>query len=272
MLVTLALTWGCMTRRTEDVRVRGAETLRVIGPAPGDVALRSDFSYEAGVARGVVHFSAHCRRAMVAEESLDSWRVVRPNYGAGFAALTGGVALGLGSGTLLAHAPDFSNVDRCTYDDSGEEHCSSPRDFAIGLGLVGAVTSIAMMSAGVTTFVSKSERTRENSVPQTPVVTEIRGNRVACGHGPVAGLAVSLLRGEEPISAAVTNRVGAVAFAVPPWVSGELAVVVDSVPPGLSFARRGDVIGLVSLPAVAPEPNAVPVTDSADHSPGDALE
>lgn len=248
----LASTNGCMTTHIDEIRVRGAESHRVIAPESRDSALEADFSYAAGIARGTLHWSSNCREALMQSESLEVWKTKKPMYGAATGALVAGAVLGAGSGALLASAPNYSDTPTsCSVDDSGNESCSSPRDMAIGLGVTGAIISLIAVSAGVTTFASKSERTQGESIPQPDRLLEVTRHNVPCGRGEVAGVGVSLFRANERVAASVTNRSGAVAFAVPPEVTGELSVVVDSVPPDLARVREGDVVATILVP-VAP--------------------
>lgn len=242
---------GCMSTSSEQVRVRGAEHPRIVGPAPGVAALRAELSYDAGVAQGVVHFAASCRDALVTDETIEEWSTIKPNRGAAVAAVLAGSVLGVGSGALLAHASDFSDERRCSYDSAGDSQCGSPRETALVVGFTGAVTALLAVSTGVATLGKGSERRLGASYTQAPQVTAIRRDGVACGRGPIRGLAVVLFRGDVAVSSSVTNEVGALAFAVPPSATGELTAVVDSVPKGLSFVRRGDVLGTVSVPPLA---------------------
>jgi hypothetical protein len=254
LLATLTLASGCMTTHTDELRVRGAESRRVIAPDERDSVVEGEFSYEAGVAQGSVRWSSRCREALMQSESIEVWHTKTPMYGAAVGALVAGVALGVGSGALLSSAPNYSDQpSSCSVDDSGHESCSSPRDIAIGLGIAGTIVSIIALSAGVGTFATKTERTQGETLPQGERVVSITRRGVACGEGPVAGLGVSVFRADERVSASVTNSAGQVAFAVPPHVSGELTVVVDSVPPPLSRVREGDVVGTFSVPPHAPD-------------------
>jgi len=250
----LSLVSGCMSTHTDELRVRGAESRRVIDPDARDSVLVGTFTYEDSVAQGSVRWSSSCREALVQSESIEVWHTKAPMHGAAVAALVSGVALGVGSSALLANAPNYSSLpSSCSVDDSGHESCSSPRDVAIALGVTGAIVSLIAVSAGVATFATKTERTRGESLPQPDRVVEITRQGVACGHGPVAGLGVSVFRANERVAASVTNSAGQVAFAVPPNVTGELTVVVDSVPPPLSRVREGDVVGTFSVPPTGPD-------------------
>ena len=241
-----------MSTHTDELRVRGAESRRVIAPEMRDSALEGEFSYAAGVAQGRVHWSSNCREALMQSENIEVWHTKAPMYGAAAGALVAGAALGAGSGALLANAPNYSaHPSSCSVDDAGNESCSSPRDAAIALGVTGAIISLIAVSAGVSTFASKSERTRGESIPQPDRLVEVTRHNVACGAGPVVGLGVSVFRADERVAASVTNSAGDVAFAVPANVSGELNVVVDSVPPEMSRVREGDVIATFLVPVAA---------------------
>lgn len=248
LAVVVAFTSGCMSVHTDEVRVRGAESRRVIAPESRDSALAGEFSYAAGVVQGNLHWSSNCREALMQSESIEVWHSKRPNYGAAVGAFVAGAALAVGSGALLANAPNYSDYPQRCDDNS----CSSPRDVAIGLGITGAIVSLVAVSAGVTTFASKSERTRGESIPQPDTVVEVTRHDVACGRGAVAGVGVSLFRADERVAASVTNSEGRVALAVPAEVSGELSVVVDSLPAEMARAREGDVVATVTVPVAGP--------------------
>lgn len=246
---------GCMSTHRDEMRVRGAESRRVIAPEMRDSAIEGDFSYDAGIAQGNVRWAANCREALMQSESIEVWHTKKPMYGAAVGALVAGAALGTGSGALLANAPNYSDTPKsCSVDSDGTERCSSPRDVAIGLGLTGAIVSLIAVSAGVATFASTSERTHGESIPQPDRLVEVTRHNVPCGRGPVAGIGVSLFRANERVAAAVTTIDGRVAFAVPPNVTGELSVVVDSVPPDMARVREGDVVATIVVPITAPAP------------------
>ncbi|MGC4087091.1 MAG: hypothetical protein QM756_04145 [Polyangiaceae bacterium] len=244
-----------MSHHTEEVRVRGAESQRVIGPEADDSAVVGDFSYAAGVAQGTVRWASTCRQALMQSESIDVWHTKKPMYGAATGALLAGAAVGVGSTYLLANAHNYSSLEtNCSEDQYGNQSCSSPREAAIAVGLTGAVVSLLAVSAGIATYAAHTERTRGESLPQPDRLVEIVGRNVACGFGPVVGLGVSVFRAEERVSASVTNAAGQVAFALPPHVTGELSIVVDSVPPELQRIREGDSLGSVTVPAPEPAP------------------
>lgn len=251
LAVVVAVTNGCMSVHTDEVRVRGAESRRVLGPEARDSALEAEFSYAAGVVQGSVRWSSNCREALMRSENIEVWHSKQPNYGAGAGALVAGAALALGSGALLANAPNYS--DRPQSCDA--EHCTSPREAAIGLGITGAIVSLVAVSAGLSTFAMKSERTRGESLPQPDALVAVTRRHVPCGRGAVAGIGVSLFRANERVAASVTNSDGRVALAVPADVSGELSVVVDGVPPEAARAREGEVIAEVAVPVTAADPS-----------------
>lgn len=245
----LAFMNGCMSTHTDEMRVRGAESRRVIAPEMRDSALEGEFNYTAGIAQGSVRWASNCREALMQAESIEVWRTKAPMYGAAVGAVAAGALLGAGSGALLANAPNYSaRPTNCSVDDSGHESCSSPRDAAIALGVTGAIISLIAVSAGVTTFASKSERSLGESIPQPDRLVEVTRHNVPCGRGPVVGVGISVFRAGERVAASVTNSAGQVAFAVPSDVSGELTVVIDSVPPEMSRVREGDVVGTFVVP------------------------
>lgn len=252
--VMASLTVGCATTtQTYVTRTIGQEQV-VLESSHGLPSVMGDFSYAKGVVMGHVAWTSDCRRAVVSQQVTDTIETRRPNYKGGAGAVVLGAVVGTLSGALLSEAPTFSDVDdECSTDSNGNYSCSSPRERAYGVGILGALTSVACVVTGLTTFAMRPTSRVIESEAAPPVVSRVIKENVSCGSRPIQDLGLALLRSSERIAVSTTNASGEVAFAVPPNVTGNLVIVVDSVPPPMGAIHVGDVIGSVQVePAQEP--------------------
>ncbi len=261
-LVSLLLTpLGCMTTTTRYVTRGTGQQELLMESGQGLPSIMGDFQAEPGLVRGHVGWTSDCRRAIVRQQITEEVKVDKPNNSAAIAATAIGAGVGAIAMGMLSSADQFSDEKTCSTDSQGGYSCSSPRDNAIGFGVVGVITSVALMTTGAVTFASQPTSHVMSSQPAPSIVSRVTQEHVACGDHPVQGLGLSLLRAGVGVAASSTNANGDVAFAVPPTITGGLVVVVDSVPPPLANIRVGDVIGAVEL-----RPNVGQTTTTAAES------
>lgn len=249
--VVTSLAAGCTTTTySYSTRPIGQEEV-LLESSRGLPSVMGDFSYEKGVVKGHVGWTHDCRRVVVSKQVTETTETKAPNYGAGAGAIALGAVLGIASGALLSAAGSYSDVnDECSTDSDGHYSCSSPRERAYVLGGVGALSSAGLVFGGLGTFATKTRTDVTNSEAAPPVVERVVKENASCGSQPIQDLGLALLRSSERVAFSATNAGGEVAFAVPPNVTGNLTVVVDSVPPPIAAIHVGDVIGSVQ---VAPE-------------------
>jgi len=210
-------------------------------------AVMGDFTYEQGVVRGHVGWTYDCHNVVMSKQITEEIQVKKPNYNAGVAATVIGAGLGALSFGLLSSLDTFSDEETCSVDSDGNQSCTSPRAAAAAFGVVGALSSVALVGAGVVTFGSKTTSSMVSSEPAEPVVSRVNEGKVACGSRPIFGLGLALIRAGERVAASTTNADGEVAFAVPTNVTGDLVAVVDAVPTPISIIRVGDIVGSVQV-------------------------
>ncbi len=218
-------------------------------------AVMGDFTFEQGVVRGHVGWTYDCRNVVVRKQITEEIQTKQPNHGAGALATVAGVGLGALSVGLLSSADTLSDVQTCSTDSDGHYSCSSPRQDATVLGVVGVLSSAALIGTGLATFGSKTTSSVVASAPAEPVVSRVVEGKMACGNRPISGLGLSLFRAGERVASSTTNAEGEVAFAIPADLTGGLVVTVDAVPAPISVIRVGDIVGSVQV-----EPTKQPPT------------
>ena len=216
-------------------------------------SIMGDFTAEPGLVRGHVAWTSDCERAIVNQQVTDEIKVEKPNIGAAVGVTVLGAGIGALSAAVISGADSLSDEQTCSTDIEGHYSCSSPRQNAIGLGVVGVITSAALVGTGLVTVASKQRTSIVTTEPAPPSVSRVTREHVNCGDQPVRSLGLALKRADVTVAASSTNADGEVAFAVPPTISGELSVVVDAVPPPLANIRVGDVVGAVEI---VPKPEA----------------
>jgi len=245
--LVLTLPTGCATTTREYVtRSTGEETV-ILESSKNLPSAMGDFAYEQGVVRGHVGWTYDCRQAVVNKQITEVVETRKPNKRAAVAATFIGLAIGAGSVALLSQASTFSDQQECSTDSDGNYTCTSPRGLAYAVGALGIATSMASVGAGVATFGMKPTASVVDSETAPPVVSRVLQENTACGSRPIEGLGLSLLRVGQQVALSSTNANGDVAFAVPPNVTGSLAIVVDAVPAPISAIHKGDVIGSVQV-------------------------
>jgi hypothetical protein len=243
----LVLNIGCATTQlTYVTRANGQEQL-VIESEQGLPAATGDFTYSEGVVRGHVAWTYDCRRAVVSKGITETVETRKPNHVAAVGAIALGVIAGALSGALLSEADGFSDVDECSTDGDGHYSCRSPRDDATVLGAAGMLSSVFLIGAGVGTLGMKTSSRVTDSQPAAPMVLSVDKQNVACGTSPIQNLGLALVRANTRVAFSATNALGEVAFAVPANVTGDLLVLVDSVPPPITAIHTGDVVGTVQV-------------------------
>lgn len=245
--VLLVFNTGCATT-THTYVTRSITQEEVVLASPhGLPAAVGDFSHEQGIVKGHVAWTYDCRRALVSKQITDTVETKTPNRAAAAGAIAVGAFIGLLSGALISDADTFSDVDECSTDSEGNYRCASPRDNAYALGAVGMLTAAVTLGTGVGTFAMKTRSHVTGSEPAPPVVSRVIKENVACGSRPVQNLGLALVRSNARLAFAATNSMGDVAFAIPPNLTGNLMVVVDSVPPPIAAIHVGDIVGSVEV-------------------------
>ena len=215
-----------------------------------------DLAFEDGVAHGHLGWAASCRRVVLVEER--SQKVVRkkPAYVAIAPSAIVGVGAGVAGGMLLDRSDEYSDEVTCEEDPDGELDCSSPRGEATGWGLILVGSAIALTTVAVVTAASRSSSEfRGVDVGPTRRV-RVLAEGVPCGEGPVAWLGVALYRADERVAASTTDDDGYVAFNVPAWLTGPVALVADSSSTPYGLIAPGRRLGEIVL-----EPRANPSTE-----------
>jgi hypothetical protein len=255
----LTLGSGCATTtQTYVTRSLGQEEV-LLESAHGLPAVMGDFNYAQGVVKGHVAWTYDCRRALVSKQVTETIETKKPNHAAGAGLIALGALVGVLSGTLLSEADTYSDVDECSTDSDGYTTCASPRDKAYGIGVLGVLTSAFSVGGGLATFGMRTTSQVTNSEPAPPVVSRTVKENVACGSAPVQNIGLALVRANTRVAFSATNSMGEVAFAVPPNVTGNMMVMVDSVPPPIVAIHEGDVIGAVHV-GTEPTTHALPPT------------
>jgi hypothetical protein len=246
LLLTLPI--GCVsTTRQYVTRACGQEETVILESSRNLPSAMGDFTYESGVVKGRVGWTNDCRRAVVSKQIAEVVETKKPNRRAAVGAVVLGVAAGALSVALLSNAHTFSDEQYCSTDSEGHTSCSSPREWAYGWGAVGLLSSVAEFGAGIATFGMKSTTSVVDSQSAPPVVSRVLQENAQCGSNPIEGLGLSLLRAKQRVASSTTNAEGEVAFAVPPNVTGLLAVIVDAVPMPITTIHEGDVVGSVQV-------------------------
>lgn len=267
---TIALT-GCFTT-TENLRTTRVARDREVQAAPNAPAAVGSFSAEAGVVRGHVAWQSTCNAVefdLVRDETV---RTKTPVRGAGLGAVVGGLLVAGLSVYILTIADEQStSTSGCTQDEIDRDDCTTPREAALGAGILGLIGGLTLSGVGVYVLGSDPE---ETVVPQGAPYragTRTVAAGVACGEGGVAELPVSLRLASQRVARSALNEAGDVAFAVPPGLTGELQVVVDDAPsPFGTRLKPGDLLGKLQVgpPATPPPtpssaPNPAPVSAPA---------
>jgi len=234
-----------MTTTQQYVTRPSGQTETILEAPEGLPVVMGDFSYEDGVVKGRVAWTYDCRKVVVNHQVAETIQTKTPNRAAGLLAIVAGAFVGVMSGVLLSDADTFSEVEECFTDSEGYTTCSSPRDRAYGLGVLGILTSAAGVGAGLGTFALKPTSRTIDAEPAPPVVARVAESNVVCGSSPVQNLGLALVRAKERVAFSATNTKGEVAFAVPHDVSGHLMVIVHSVPPPIRAIHEGDIVGPV---------------------------
>jgi hypothetical protein len=249
LLLTLPV--GCATTTRQYVtRTAGEETVILESPKNLPSAM-GDFTYEQGVVRGHVSWTYDCRQAVVNKQITEVMETRKPNKKAAVAATFIGLALGAGSVALLSQADTFSDEQECSTDSNGNYTCTSPRALAYAVGVLGIVSSMGSVGAGMATFGMKPTTSVVDSETAPPVVSRVLQENAPCGSHPIDGLGLSLLRAGQQVALSSTNADGDVAFAVPLNVTGGLTIVVDAVPAPITAIHKGDIVGFVQVSASA---------------------
>jgi hypothetical protein len=236
-----------MTSTTRFVTRNTGQQEIIMESSHGLPSIMGDFTAEPGLVRGHVAWTSDCERAIVNQRVTDEIKVDKPNTRAAIGSTIIGTGIGVLSAALISTADSFSDEQTCSTDNEGHYSCSSPRQNAIGLGVVGIITSAALVGTGLVTVASKPRTSIVTTEAAPPSVSRVTREHVNCGVQPVRSLGLALKRAGVTVAASSTNEDGEVAFAVPPTISGGLVVVVDAVPPPLANIRVGDIVGAVEM-------------------------
>jgi hypothetical protein len=245
-----------METNTEIRALPPVERQALVPPAEPASPVSIDLAFEDGVARGHVGWAASCRRVVLMHER--SQKVVRrkPAYVAIAPAAILGVGAGVAGGMLLDGRDKYSNEVQCEEDPDGELDCSSPRGQATGGGLLLVGSAIALATTAVVTAASRSSSEFRGVDVGPTRQARVLAEGVPCGEGAVARLGVALYRADERVAASSTDDHGYVAFNVPAWLTGPVALVADS-----AYSRYGLITPGRRLGEIVLEPKASPSTE-----------
>jgi hypothetical protein len=227
----------------------------LVAPAEPASPVAIDLAFEDGIARGHVGWAASCRRVVLSHERLQKVVRRKPAYAAVAPAGLLGVGAGVAGGALLDNRDKYSDEVTCEEDSDGELECSSPRGNATGLGLTLIGTAIALTAVAVGTATSRSSSEFRDVADGPTRQVRVLAEGVPCGEGPVAWLGVALYRADERVAASTTDGDGNIAFNVPAWLTGPVALVADSRSSRYALIVPGRRLGEIVL-----EPGASPRT------------
>lgn len=243
----LPFVFGCMTTTTyRPTRIVSRDEV-TLESDQGLPSIMGDFEVERGIVHGHLTWTCDCRRATVGRQVSDVVETRKPDTRAAAAAIAAGAVVGVIAGTMLSEADTFSRDTTCSTDINGDYTCSSPHDEVIAWSGLGLVTSAVLLGTGVTTLAKKTTSHVTEQNPAQPVMLAIKEDHVVCGESAVRDVGLSLMRASERVAASTTNADGNVAFSVPQNITGNLTIVVDSVPQWMTNVHAGTVVGSVQL-------------------------
>jgi hypothetical protein len=240
---------GCVRTVTADFPLPPLEENSLLGAATGDSVLTSQFELDGGgrSVHGHVAWANSCRRVVVEHVRAREVTRVVPNHTSGVMAGIGAIGAGVASAELFSNMNAFSGTEACSTDSDGQTSCSSPQDDATVLGLTLAGSALALAAASIATFNTKASVRSDETVTGPAGEPRIVETGVACGTGAVAGLGVSVYRADERVAASTTDENGDVSLRLPDWLTGPVAVVVDSVPSDYSLVPTGELLATLNL-------------------------
>lgn len=245
---------GC-AHTTRETRTRDlSTTTELVRRAPVKDAentgpLSGTFTVEGGVLRGQVTWQTACEEAKFRLEQDEEVATTKSDKLANVALALASVGVVVLSVALIADADEFSTSEAsCTQDEIDRNDCTTSREAAVGLGVVGVLLGVAGTAVGAVGM------TRDDRVEVTPLgppdkrLLARSPDPLLCGQGPATGFGLALRRLTQTVAQSSLNQVGEVAFALPPGLSGEVEVVVDIVPPeSTRLVRVGEVLGRVTI-------------------------
>lgn len=263
-LVGLGLaTTACVSTTTETRYVSDGERPVLVSPKADAPTLDAQVGYEAGVIKGHLTWSKRCRKGLETHSHDEVFEVKKPNRAGGVAAMLVGGLVGVASGAILANADNLSDEETCGYDANDNYRCSSPRQDATILGVVGIATGAGLGVVGLATLGMKTTRKPLEPIDRAPVLTKVTEQEMACGQGPVAGVGLALLRGTDRVAATSTNTEGDFALVVPARTTGPMSIIVDSTPWGTNVTRANELVARIDIPAL-PEPDTDPSAQTTE--------
>jgi hypothetical protein len=249
-LALLIVVPACMSNVKADYPMLPVEQEIVLGSEVGASALVSEFTFDTEAQRieGHVAWADSCRRAVV--ERARAREVTRdvPNRETGIATGVAAFGTGLASAGLFAHLDAFSPDQACQTNDAGETSCSSsPRGAATGLAVLLAGAAVALATTSILTLHAKESVRDDGEVLGPPSDPRVLETGVACGSGPVEGLAVGVYRAERRVAGSTTNENGDVSLPLPEGLTGPLRVIADSIAWRHPLVARGEVLATLDV-------------------------
>jgi len=236
------------------------EKKMLIGPEPNQTAVATTLELQRGVLKGKLLYSNDCRLGMIAQQRNVIRRTEKPNYGAGVTSLIVGAMATVISGAVMSNLDTFSDEETCSVDSQGQESCSSARGRATAGGVVGMISGVALLGTGLGTL-ARREKSKdiESDEPITSGgINRINETGVPCGEGPAGNFGLALRRGDIMVAQTTANSDGEFAFAIPPTLTGQVSIYVDSVPNEPGFVEVGSHVTSFDI--------------SAEHGPENDLE
>lgn len=243
------LTSGCMTTIKESNFVTDGQHTVIAPPEPTRSAIDAELTFANGVVQGRLRWANACHNAIEERSHEDIIETSKPNYGGAVGGvLIGGLAT-VASVAILANSSSLSNEETCGTNLNGDYSCSSPKQDAMAIGIAGAAAGVLLGLGSMTTFGAKSKSTTVDSIPQPPKLVRVDPAAIPCGQGPIPEINVAMYLGQQRLSASSSNLDGQFALVVPENTTGNMVVVIESVPSGYGSIRPNVRLGAIEIPA-----------------------
>ena len=243
VLLFFVLPSGCAATRYETVP-RLVERREVWSTETRDArAFTVSQKYEFGILSGKLEFTSNCRSVITEYWQDDRFRTTAKPNTAVIAGSSGvaGVA-GLLSLALLSNLKRFPDSSENTDRDGLLLNRRQAATVGVSAGIV------ALLAVG-TAFVASKDGEQEQVFVSSRKRTRMTENpeHVACGTGAPARVHLAILRDQERLAQATTDKDGNFSMWLPKDLPGTLRLVVVAVPRGMVQLAKGAAIAAFDL-------------------------